>query len=116
MFKSWDVFFPKKVNDPVIESFRDVRNLLRFLTSLNDLITGSLTFSGKKTSQYALPTNPTRSDKPYPTPPRSAYALETNALSLTPDYVYEEMQCTSSRVTAAINNILVALHASSMIP
>ena len=29
-----------------------------------------------------MPTNPTRSDKPYSTPPRSANALETNALSL----------------------------------
>ena len=35
-----------------------------------------------------------------------------NALSLTPDYVYKEMQCTSSHATAAINNILVASHAS----
>ena len=48
-------------------------------------------------------------------PPRSANALETNALSLTPDYVYEEMQYTSSRVTTAANNTLVAPHASSMI-
>ena len=31
----------------------------------------------------------------------------------TTEYAYEEMQCTSSRVTAAINNILVARHASS---
>ena len=31
----------------------------------------------------------------------------------TPDNVYEEMQCTSSRVTAAINNTLIARHASS---
>ena len=31
----------------------------------------------------------------------------------TPDCVYEEMQCTSSRVTAAINNTLIARHASS---
>ena len=45
----------------------------------------------KETSQYALPTSPTRSDKPYPTPPRSANAPETNAPSLTPDCVYEEM-------------------------
>ena len=51
--------------------------------------------------------NPTRSDKPYPTPPRGANTLETNALSLTPDCVYEEMQCTSSRVTAAISNTLL---------
>ena len=51
--------------------------------------------------------NPTRSEKPFPTPPRSANALETNALSLTPDCVYEEMQCTSSRVTAAISNTLL---------
>ena len=51
--------------------------------------------------------NPTRSEKPYPTPPRSANALETNALSLTPDCVYEEMQCTSSSVTAAISNTLL---------
>ena len=91
---------------------------LRFLTFLNDSITGSLTFfekKKKKTSQYALPTNPTRSrsDKPYPTLPRSANALETNALSLTPDCVYEEMQCTSSRVTAAISNTFVVRHASS---
>ena len=49
------------------------------------------------------------------TPPRSANALETNALSLTPDYLHEEMQYTSSRVTAAVNNTLVAPHASSMI-
>ena len=56
-----------------------------------------------------------RPGKPYPTPPRGANALETNALSPTPDYVYEEMQCTSSRVIAAVNNILVALHASSTI-
>ena len=49
-------------------------------------------FLEKKKSRYALPTNPTRSGKPYPTPPRSANALETNALSLTPDCVYEEMQ------------------------
>ena len=92
---------------------------LRSLTYLNDSITGSLTFfekkRKKKTSQYALPTNPTRSrsDKPYPTLPRSANALETNALSLTPDCVYEEMQCTSSRVTAAISNTFVVRHASS---
>ena len=46
----WDVFFPEKVSDPVIKSLRDVRNLKRFLTSLNDSITGSLTFLGKKTS------------------------------------------------------------------
>ena len=51
--------------------------------------------------------NPTRSEKPYPTPPRSANALKTNALSLTPDCVYEEMQCTSSSVTAAISNTLL---------
>ena len=47
-----------------------------------------------------------------PTPPRRANALETNALSLTTDCVYEEMQCTSSRVTAAISNTLIARHAS----
>ena len=63
----------------------------RSRTFPNDSITGSLTLLEKKTSQYALPTNPTSSDKPYPTPPRSANALETNALSLTPDCVYEEM-------------------------
>ena len=40
--------------------------------------------------------------------------IETNAPSLTPDCVYEEMQCTSSRATAAIINTLVAQHASSM--
>ena len=90
-------------------------HILRSLTSQNDSITGSLTISEKKTSQYALSTNPTFSNKPYPTPPRNANALETNALSLTPDYAYEEMQYTSSRVTAAVNNILVALHASSTI-
>ena len=67
----------------------------------------------KKTSRYALHTNPKRSGKPYPTPPRSANALETNALSLAPDCVYDEMQCTSSRLTAAISNTLVARHASS---
>ena len=67
-------------------------------------------FLEKKTSQYALPTNPTRSGKPYPTPPRSANALETNALYLTQDCVYEEMQCTSSRVTAAISNIGSTTH------
>ena len=33
---------------------------LRSLTFLNDSIAGSLTFLEKKTSQYALPTNPTR--------------------------------------------------------
>ena len=65
-------------------------------------------------TEYALPTSPTRSDKPYPTPPRSANAPETNAPSLTPDCVYEEMQSTSSRATAAINNTLVGQHASSM--
>ena len=42
-------------------------------TFLNDSITGSLLV--KKTSRYALPTNPTRSDEPYPTLPRSANAL-----------------------------------------
>ena len=85
-------------------------HILRSLTSLNNSITGSLTFSEKKTSYYTLPTNPTLSEKPYPTPPRkwSANALETN-------YAYEEMQCTSSSVTTAINNVLVALHASSVI-
>ena len=86
---------------------------LRSRTFLNDSITGSLTFLEKETSRYALSTNPTRSGKPYPTPPRRANALETNALSLTPDCVYEEMQCTSSRVTAVISNTLVARHASS---
>ena len=90
-------------------------HILRSLTSVNDSITGSLTSSEKKTSQYGSPTNPTLSDKPYPTPPRSANVLETNALSLTPDCVYEEMQYTSSRVTTAVNNTLVAPHASSMI-
>ena len=55
----------------------------------------------------------TRSDKPYPTPPKYANEPEANALSLTPDYVYDEMPCTGSRVTAAINNTLVARHASS---
>ena len=54
--------------------------------------------------RYALPTNPARS-KPYPTPPRSAKALETNAPSLTPDCVHDEMQYISSRVAAAINDI-----------
>ena len=73
---------------------------------LNHRITNR--FLERKTSQYALPTSPTRSDKPYHTPPRSANAPETNALSLTPEYVYEEMQCTSSRATATINNTLVA--------
>ena len=48
---------------------------LRSLTFVNDSITGSRTFLEKKTSQYALPTNPTRTDKPYPTLPRSANAL-----------------------------------------
>ena len=66
-------------------------------------------FLEKKTFRY-LPTNPTLSDEPYPTLPRSANALETNALSLTPDCVYEEMQCTSSRVTAAISYTLMARH------
>ena len=94
--------------------FADVDgHTLRSLTSLNDSITGSLIFLEKKISQYALPTNPTRSDKPYPTPPRNANAPETNALSLTSYCVYEEMQCTSSSVTAAISIILVARHASS---
>ncbi|CAH3027371.1 unnamed protein product [Porites evermanni] len=49
----------------------------------------------KKKSRYALPTDPTRSGKPYPTPPRSANALETDALSLI-----------TSRVTATISNTL----------
>ena len=82
---------------------------------MNDSITGSLTFSEKKTSEYALLTNPTLSGKPYPPPPLNTNALEITALSPTLDYFYEEMQCTSSRVTAAVNNILVALHASSTI-
>ena len=86
---------------------------LRSLTSLNDLITRSLTFSEKKTSQYALLTNPTPSGKPYPTPPRNANALETTAPSPTRDYVCKKIQSTSSHVTAAVNNILVALHESS---
>ena len=75
---------------------------LRSCTFLTNSITGSLTFLKKKTSLYSLPTNPILSDEPYPTPPRSANTLETNALSLTPECVYEEMQCTSSRVTAVI--------------
>ena len=77
---------------------------LRSRTFLNNSTTRSLTFSEKKTSRYALPTNPTCSDKPYPTPPRRANAPETNALSLILDFVYDEIQYTSSRVTAAINN------------
>ena len=77
-------------------------HILRYLTSLKDSITGSLTFSEKKPSHYALPTNPTLSEKPYPTPPRSANLLETNAPSLTPNYANEEMKCTSSRVAGAI--------------
>ena len=48
---------------------------LRSLTFLNDSITGSSTFLERKTSQYALPTNPTRSDKSYAALPRSANAL-----------------------------------------
>ena len=60
-------------------------HILRSLTSLNDSITGSLTFSEKKPSHYALPTHPTRSEKPHLTPPRSANLLETNAPSLTPN-------------------------------
>ncbi|XP_074619602.1 uncharacterized protein LOC141878528 [Acropora palmata] len=64
---------------------------------------------------YALPTNPTRSEKPYPTPPRSANLLGTNAPFLTPNYAHEEMKCTSLRVAGAINNTLVSLHASSVI-
>ena len=87
---------------------------LRSRTFLNDSITESLPFLEKKTPLYALPTNPTLSGKPYRTPSRSANALETNALSLTPDCVYEEMQCSSSRVTAAISNTSVARHTSSM--
>ena len=77
-------------------------HILRFLTSLND----SITFSEKKLSHYVLPTNPTRSrsEKPYPTPPRSANALETNAPSLTPNYAYEEMKCTSSRACSRWNH------------
>ena len=86
---------------------------LRSRTFLNDSIIWSLTSLKKKTSRYALPTNPTRSDKPYPTPPRGANAQETNALSLTPDCVYDEMQYTSLRVTDANNNTLVARRASS---
>ena len=70
-------------------------HILRSLTSLNDSITGSLTFSEKKPSHYALPTHPTRSEKPHLTPPRSANLLETNAPSLTPNYGYEEMKCTN---------------------
>ena len=84
------------LNNKCCRVLNRVSSALRSLTSLNDSITGSLTFLEKKiTSQYALYSNPTRSDKPYPTPPRSANALETNAPSLTPDYVYEEMQWTS---------------------
>ena len=88
-------------------------NSYRFLTSLNDSLTGSRTFSEKKPSHYALPTNPTRSEKPYPTPPRSANLLGVKCL--TPNYAYEEMKCTSLPVASAINNILVSLHASSVI-
>ena len=36
----------------------------------------------KENIPVRMPTNPTRSDKPYPTPPQSANALETNALFL----------------------------------
>ena len=60
-------------------------HILRSLTSLSDSITGSLTFSEKKPSHYALPTHPTRSEKPHLTPPRSANLLETNAPSPTPN-------------------------------
>ena len=67
-------------------------------------------FRKKNIPVRIAPTNPTRSGKPYPTPTRSTNALVTNALSLTPDCVYEEMQCTSSRVTAAISNTLVSRH------
>ena len=88
-------------------------SFLRSLTSLHDSMTRSPTSLEKKTSQYALPTNSTCSDKPYPTPPLSANVLETNAPSLTRNCAYEEMQCTSSRVIPVINNILVAQHASS---
>ena len=81
---------------------------LRFRTFLNYSITGSLKLLEKKTSRYAcIAHNPTLSDKTYPTLPRNANALETNALSLTPGCVYDEMQCTSSHVTAAISNTLV---------
>ena len=45
--------------------------------------------------------------------PRSTNALERNALSLTLDCVYDKMQYTSSCVTAAINNTLVAQHTLS---
>ena len=41
--------------------------------------------------------------------------LNANAISLTRNYVYEEMPYTNSRATAAVNNTLVAPHASSMI-
>ena len=63
-----------------------------WITSLRDSITGSLTFSEKKPSHHALPTNPTRSEKPSPRLPRSANLLETNAPFLTANYAYEEMK------------------------
>ena len=66
-------------------------HILRSPTSLNNSITGSLTFSEKKTSHYALHTNPTHSEKPHLTPPQSANALERHTLSLTLNYAYEEM-------------------------
>ena len=75
-----------------------------YINTFDDILrlNGYLTFSEKKPSHYALPTNPTLSEKPYPTPPRSSNLLETNAPSLTPNYANEEMKCTSSRVAGAI--------------
>ena len=67
----------------------------------------------KETSQCASLTSPTQSERLYPTSPKYANAPGTSAPSLTPDFVYEEMQYTGSRVTAAVNNTLVARHASS---
>ena len=64
----------------------------------SNVFTSCVAFLEKKKSRYALPTDPTRSGKPYPTPPRRANALETDALSLI-----------TSRVTAAISKYIGSL-------
>ena len=48
---------------------------------MNDSITGSLTIlETEKTSQYALPTSPARSGKPYPTPIQEAITNATDRI------------------------------------
>ena len=72
----------------------------RSRTFPNDSITGSLTLLEKKTSQYALPTNPTSSDKPYPTPPterkctRDKCPVSNTGLCLRRNVVYQ-LTCNS---------------------